>query len=81
MKYLRQIGMLMLMFILGAAGYMAAQRYCAHQEDVKVQLLDNMFGGDRSDSDHNHRRRNASYNEGYQDGLHDGQKNCHRDRS
>lgn len=79
MKYLRQIGMLVLMFILGAASYRAMQCYYAEQAGVKVQFLD--FGGDHSDSDYHHRRRNASYNEGYQDGLRDGQKNCQCDRS
>jgi hypothetical protein len=79
MKYIKEIVMLALMFVLGAAGYRAMEYYYANQAAVKVQFLD--FGGDHSDSDyHNRRRHNSSYNEGYQDGLHDGQKNCHCDR-
>jgi len=75
MKYIKEIVMLALMFVLGAAGYRAMQCYYANKAGVKVQFLN--IGGDYSDSDyHNRHRHNSSYNEGYENGLRDGQRNC-----
>jgi len=61
MKHLmKHIAMVALVVALAAGGYMAYQHYSAGKDEVKVQLLDNLFG--TSDS---------RYSQGYNDAMRD----------
>ena len=56
---MRHIAMVALVVALAAGGYMAYQHYFATHNEVEVQLLNNLFGGNNS----------GSYDEGYDRGY------------